>query len=315
MKTQPTLRIGARIYAEWYEDGQRKTKRCPPERSNDPQAWFAEWTAPKRAELYLILEKALPLVARRPGTKGSYGVALKRAERFKPDGVWKKSDVRAFASQLMEEGLATTSVLTYVGALNGMAAEAEAMDWLDGNPFRVKMRLPKTERKRFGRITSEQADAVIERLETDDPDAALLCRFVRGTFVRPGELERLDDTHVNIEARTITVPGAHAKTRKDGVSVLPSDLARTLQARKEAGLPLVPKNVERLSKHVTQAMAALGLPKTASLYSFKHVGVLELLNRTTDMHLVKMQCRHTSVASTEAYLHSRPSDALMSLVG
>lgn len=318
-KSEPRLIKGKRIYAVWYENSQRKYSYFPKNYDGTPEAWFeSQFAINRKSPFYQIIYKVFQqeyIDKNAPtGTISCYMAAIRAAEKYKPEGDWKKSDVTPFATELCKTH-ATNSVSIILSALSGVCKKACLFDWLEFNPFAFKPKLTPSEPTRFKPFTTLEADRLIEHLEKTEPEAALLCLLVRHTLIRPGELAKLTISNIEIEKRLIFVPATVSKNKQSGYAVIPSFLISELQKRVDIDKnKLLFKNIERLQKIITLSIQELCLPPQCSLYSFKHTGAIELLNATNDVYLVKQQARHKSVASTEKYLKLIEIDRLLKAI-
>ena len=275
----------------WTENKKTREKRipagvCPETYLND----FIKKNAKKPLTgFYEILASELENFDRIK-TARAYRCAIQIASEHNPGGEWTKAKAAKFARELSAKGYSSASVNTYIAGLRSLWDWAATNEKLSGdNPFRCKYKIEKTEPTRFEPLTNEQLTAIKKELE-NDPEALNLVLIVEFALIRPGELEKLNESHFDRENKLITVPAAVAKNRKtrrvnypDSLDLRPlSEPLRTLRAR------------------VHEAFNRVGASAASSLYSVKHTSAARLLS-VSCLETVKIQAGHLSVKSTEKY--------------
>ena len=141
----------------------------------------------------------------------------------------------------------------------------------------------------------------------------IMAQYIYYTFIRPGELRKLQVKHV-LE-KTIFIPGHISKTGKSahvlitpameqllqdlGVRSYPAHYFWITHDGKPGEQPVSPNFYT--SRHLA-VRKELHLPKEYTLYCWKHTGVTDLYQQTKDIAFVARQCRHSSLDMTKHYL-------------
>lgn len=145
------------------------------------------------------------------------------------------------------------------------------------------------------------------------PELLILAKYIFSSFIRPGELRKLQVKHLG--HKTIYVPGRIAKNKKTehvlitpgleklltelNVRSYPPDYYLISHDGKPGAKPTSPNYYT--SRHL-KIRIKLGLPESYTLYCWKHTGVTETYLATRDIDFVSRQCRHSSLDMTKRYL-------------
>jgi len=156
-------------------------------------------------------------------------------------------------------------------------------------------------------------DIKSQLLKTYPQELKIMAQYIYYTFIRPGELRKLQVKHV-LE-KTIFIPGYIAKTGKSAHVLITPAMQQLLQRLKvrnypahyhlisHQGIPgekMVSTNFYSM-RHLA-VRKKLNLPKEYTLYCWKHTGVTDLYRQTKDIAFVARQCRHSSLDMTKHYL-------------
>lgn len=188
-----------------------------------------------------------------------------------------------------------------------------------GNPAELIDNLPVIARKHAA-LTDAQMKLLIDACRHQQfGQMELFIHFEYYTLARPGELCAVRIKHIDLEQSRIFMPGDTAKGRSDEYVGIPARLAEIITesgilkadpnhfvfSRKEkpgmrkyeSSMPFWKKNVVLL-----EVTGLNKINENFSLYSYKHSGAISLYQATKDIKLLQRQCRHKTVAQTEAYL-------------
>lgn len=162
------------------------------------------------------------------------------------------------------------------------------------------------------RILSE-ADVLQMIYSAADPIEKLILKVLYATGLRVSELISLrwDDLTPRGNVAQITIFGKGGKTRNvliksalyEEIQGLPR-LGETILATK-TGKPYDRPRIHRLIK---EAGDRVGLPKV-SAHWFRHANASHSLDRGCPIHVVQASLGHSSLTTTQRYLHSRPDDS------
>lgn len=142
-------------------------------------------------------------------------------------------------------------------------------------------------------------------------------QFIFYTLARPNaELLKLKVGDIDVTGNRVYIRGEISKNKIDDFVPLPDALLNYIRERGildyrpdyfifgKAGTPGPDRlNSQALWKKHAYVLKALHLDKmNFSLYSYKHSGAISLYKATKDAKIVQLQCRHQSIAQTDAYL-------------
>jgi integrase len=147
-----------------------------------------------------------------------------------------------------------------------------------------------------------------------DPQLWLFICFIYFIFIRPGEeLRRLRVR--DIRQKTIVVMGEAAKNSQTEHIMIPAALEAIIV---ENNLRDLPEDYYIFSKNRRPGTHLLGknnfykrhliflksmkFDQPHDLYGYKHTGVISLFLATQNIELIRKQCRHADIATTEKYL-------------
>lgn len=168
-----------------------------------------------------------------------------------------------------------------------------------------------------------QMGPIMERLNSEDPQLALICKSMYYCFIRRNELRfaRIRD----IEGNKWRIPGKIfydgrtrkvSKNGKNQVVIIPDPLKILLL---DYGLNDYPGDYFIFGRNGTPSEKATGrdnfttryrrliieffnMNKGESLYSWKHTGVCKLYLKFKDIEMIRKHCRHSIVTTTMIYL-------------
>ncbi len=136
-------------------------------------------------------------------------------------------------------------------------------------------------------------------------------------FIRSGEELRLLRVG-DLLAETVRVPGGRAKNRKAEHIALPPQMRAILDGlglraypptdyvftreRRPGAEPVGPNYFARKYAPVLRAVGLNG--QNLSIYSYKHIGAINLYLASRDIELVRRHCRHAHAGITAPYLRA-----------
>jgi integrase len=187
---------------------------------------------------------------------------------------------------------------------------------IEKNPFKMKsLREPATSKNIA--FTDEDRAKVEQYLLEHEPGVYLFTRLMYFAFIRPGEILRLQFSHVHMRDSYITVHGLISKNGKTETAQIIPALAQELQTRLISQKPdhyLFSTGIKPgkypLSKQVPfrrheKALKELGLlEKGYTLYSWKHTGAVNAYRAGVGIKELQSMLRHSSVQMTDIYLKS-----------
>lgn len=170
-------------------------------------------------------------------------------------------------------------------------------------------------KKRRTIIDSSRLKEIFTHLQQTDPSFYTACRTIYYCLIRRREMSFLKVEHVNLERRTILIPGDFSKNGKDAVVTIPSpllhDLVAHLKGRKKPhwyvfsanGLKPGPKRVDvkKISDTWAKVRKKLKLPPGYQFYSFKDTGITNMLMNSLPILVVRDQARHYDISVTDRY--------------
>lgn len=146
----------------------------------------------------------------------------------------------------------------------------------------------------------------------------LFIQFIYYTLARPKEIYSLRVGDIDLKGNRVFIRGEESKNKIDEYVPLPNALQNYIRKSgvmkyppedylfSKGGLPGKTKLHENFfwDKHnrVLKEKGLHDLNLDFSLYSYKHTGAISLYTATKDIKLLQRQCRHQSVAQTDAYL-------------
>ena len=267
---------------------------------------------------------ALWLHGRSPHTQRAYRRDIDRFLDFvvKPLQAVTLADVQAFADSL--DSLAPASRARTLAAVKSLLAFGQRVGYLTFN-IGAAVRLPKLKNTLAERLLPEAATQRLLALEPDLRNRVML-RLCYAAGLRVSELVGLKwrdlQPRANGEGQA-TIYGKGGKTR---VILLPATVWQDLQElaavmstehagatrldapvfRSRKGGHLATRQAQRL---VDAAAARAGIRADVSPHWLRHAHATHALERGAPIHLVKDTLGHASVATTDKYLHAKPTES------
>lgn len=186
---------------------------------------------------------------------------------------------------------------------------------ITANPFQDVTQLPEIS-KRHKAFTDKQALAFkTECIRQEEHQLLLFISFIYYCYLRPRyelRLLKIED----IKEKTIRVPAENAKDRTAEHVMIPPPLEKLIQQHKlrsypdrcyvfssdekPGDKPLDRKTFYNRHRKILEKLKLMG--QNLDTYSWKHTGVIALFQATQNIELVRQQCRHSDIATTQKYL-------------
>lgn len=261
---------------------------------------------------------AMWLDGRTRNTSDSYQRDIKGFRKFfdfAPLRSLKLEDLQAYRAYLEESGLKPASQRRKLNAVKSLYTYATRLNYL---PFNVAtaIRLPHAQRNLAGRILQMADVRRMLALETDPRNAALL-QLAYGIGARVSELCGL--TWANFNERDdgkvqVTLLGKGGKER---VNLVPPSVwmcLLKLRGDRPLAAPVFVSHtgraIDRTTAHriIKQAAERAGLDSKVSFHWLRHAHAQHSLSGGAPLQLVRDSLGHSSIAVTNVYLESSPTD-------
>lgn len=259
---------------------------------------------------------ALWLQGKSPCTQQAYRSDIAAFEAFldnKTLAQVKVDDIAAFTSALQQQGYAVSSLRRRLYAVKSLLSFATKVGYLSLNPSHF-VTLPKKRSNLSDRILTETEVLNLIALEPK-PRNRIMLRFLYETGCRVGEMCQLKWRNLKPRSQGAQVDlwGKGGKMRSVLISPkLWTDL-QTLRTTANApvfatksGRHFALSNVVRIVK---AAAKRAGLGDNVSPHWLRHAHASHSLDRGAPLHLVQATLGHSSIATTERYLHARPDES------
>ena len=200
--------------------------------------------------------------------------------------------------------------LAFLDILGNFMVEKE---YLPSNPTQGIKKLPEKAKKRTI-IPASYLELIFKHFKSTHKAYYIICLFEYLTFIRRTELTHLQLKHVNFTAKTILVPAAISKNKKDYCVTLPAVLLKLLiehtKNRPEHYYLFGPQwlparqrlNPKKISDTWAKMRKELKLPPQYQFYSLKDTGITQMLNAGIPANVVRDQARHHNISQTDAYV-------------
>ena len=257
---------------------------------------------------------ALWLHGRPESTRAAYA---REAERFlssiyRPLREMTLGDVQVFADSLAE--LAPATRAQRIAIIKSLFGFAHRLGYL---PFDVSrpLRLPTRKNTLAERIMTEADTHKVIALEPNTRNRVML-RLLYASGMRVSELCGLKwrDFQGRDEAGQVTVYGKGGKTR--AILLSAATWQELIALRSEPDKPAFPSQKQgghlsrvQVLRIVRQAAKRAGVEGKVSPHWFRHAHASHALDRGAPIHVLKETLGHSSIATTSAYTHARPTES------
>jgi integrase/recombinase XerC len=228
-----------------------------------------------------------------------------------------KLTLRAYLSSLVEEGLASSSVMRKVSTLRSFYRYLRFEGVIESDPL-LGVRGPRRERRLPNFLTQEQIDSLIAAADDDTPqglrDRAIL-ELLYASGLRVSEIAGLDAINADLSERTVRVWGKGSRER---VVVMGVPAARAVERYLVDGRPRLARRAEaalflnrdggRLSQRGVQVVVRkhalkAGLERRVHPHLLRHTFATHLLEGGAEIRVVQTLLGHANVNTTQIYTH------------
>ena len=236
-----------------------------------------------------------------------------------------KLTVRAYLSSLVEDRLASTSVMRKVSTLRSFYRYLRNEAVIETDPL-LGVRGPRRERRLPNFLTQEQISSLIAAADEDTPqglrDRAIL-ELLYASGLRVSEIAGLDAVSVDLGERTVRVWGKGSRER---VVVMGVPAARAVERYLEDGRPRLARGAQSLRRGSGQAALFLnrdggrlspravqiivrkhalkaGIERRVHPHLLRHTFAPHLLEGGAEIRVVQTLLGHANVNTTQIYTH------------
>lgn len=252
-----------------------------------------------------------------PHTITSYSTDLEQFIAFlEPRGLLEVQamDVRKWLISLSDDAIQNRSINRKLATLRTFYKYLLRSGKVTENPM-TSIRMVKTTKKLPHFVRESEMENLVEnrKIASNFSEARdeLILFLLYGTGIRLAELISLQNSQVNLVAKTIRVIG---KRNKERVIPIPQLLIELIQAYQgfctfenshllltDKGDPLYPMFVQRLVKKNLGKFSQL---EKLSPHVLRHTYATHLLNRGADLNAIKELLGHANLAATQVYTHN-----------
>ena len=223
-------------------------------------------------------------------------------------------DVRKWLISLSDDSIQNRSINRKLATLRTFFKYLLRTGKIVENPM-TSIRMVKTTKKIPHFVRESEMENMVEnrKISTNFSEARdeLILFLLYGTGIRLAELISLQNTQVNVAAKTIRVIGKRNKERLIPIPGLLIELIQTYRQfcsfenlhllLTDKGEPLYPMFVQRLVKKNLGEYSQL---EKLSPHVLRHTYATHLLNRGADLNAIKELLGHANLAATQVYTHN-----------
>ena len=223
-------------------------------------------------------------------------------------------DVRKWLISLSDDSIQNRSINRKLATLRTFYKYLLRTGKITENPM-ASIRMVKTTKKIPHFVRESEMENLVENrvIATNFNEARdeLILFLLYGTGIRLAELISLQNTQVNLAAKTIRVIG---KRNKERMIPIPAFLVELIETYRQfctfdnahllltdKGEPLYPMFVQRLVKKNLGEYSQL---EKLSPHVLRHTYATHLLNRGADLNAIKELLGHANLAATQVYTHN-----------
>ncbi|MEY3917757.1 MAG: hypothetical protein RLZZ132_92 [Bacteroidota bacterium] len=223
-------------------------------------------------------------------------------------------DVRKWLISLSDDSLQNRSINRKLATLRTFYKYLLRTGKITENPM-TSIRMVKTTKKIPHFVRESEMENLVENriIATNFSEARdeLILFLLYGTGIRLAELISLQNSQVNLTAKTIRVIG---KRNKERMIPIPAFLVELIETYRQfcpfenahllltdKGEPLYPMFVQRLVKKNLGEFSQL---EKLSPHVLRHTYATHLLNRGADLNAIKELLGHANLAATQVYTHN-----------
>ncbi|MFZ9144755.1 MAG: tyrosine-type recombinase/integrase [Aquirufa sp.] len=223
-------------------------------------------------------------------------------------------DVRKWLISLSDDSIQNRSINRKLATLRTFYKYLLRTGKITENPM-ASIRMVKTTKKIPHFVRESEMETLVENrvIATNFSEARdeLILFLLYGTGIRLAELISLQNSQVNLAAKTIRVIGKRNKERVIPIPRLLIDLIATYRSfctiehphllLTDKGEPLYPMFVQRLVKKNLGEFSQL---EKLSPHVLRHTYATHLLNRGADLNAIKELLGNANLAATQVYTHN-----------
>jgi integrase/recombinase XerC len=223
-------------------------------------------------------------------------------------------DVRKWLISLSDDSIQNRSINRKLATLRTFYKYLLRTGKITENPM-ASIRMVKTTKKIPHFVRESEMETLVENrvIATNFSEARdeLILFLLYGTGIRLAELISLQNSQVNLAAKTIRVIG---KRNKERMIPIPAFLVELIETYRQfcpfenahllltdKGEPLYPMFVQRLVKKNLGEFSQL---EKLSPHVLRHTYATHLLNRGADLNAIKELLGHANLAATQVYTHN-----------
>ena len=223
-------------------------------------------------------------------------------------------DVRKWLISLSDDSIQNRSINRKLATLRTFYKYLLRTGEITENPM-ASIRMVKTTKKIPHFVRESEMENLVENriIATNFSEARdeLILFLLYGTGIRLAELISLQNSQVNLAAKTIRVIG---KRNKERMIPIPAFLVELIETYRQfctfknahllltdKGEPLYPMFVQRLVKKNLGEYSQL---EKLSPHVLRHTYATHLLNRGADLNAIKELLGHANLAATQVYTHN-----------
>ncbi|MEN9702966.1 MAG: hypothetical protein RLZZ209_392 [Bacteroidota bacterium] len=223
-------------------------------------------------------------------------------------------DVRKWLISLSDDSIQNRSINRKLATLRTFYKYLLRTGKITENPM-ASIRMVKTTKKIPHFVRESEMENLVENriIATNFSEARdeLILFLLYGTGIRLAELISLQNSQVNLAAKTIRVIG---KRNKERMIPIPAFLVELIETYRQfcpfenahllltdKGEPLYPMFVQRLVKKNLGEFSQL---EKLSPHVLRHTYATHLLNRGADLNAIKELLGHANLAATQVYTHN-----------
>ncbi|HJJ95916.1 MAG TPA: tyrosine-type recombinase/integrase [Methanocorpusculum sp.] len=244
------------------------------------------------------------------------GVAPEHMSDFTDLGLSANIDVSSFEIEDFftvirnECHLSPTSIRQYNSAMSSFYKYLVKQDIMDVNPM-DKVDRPKSKDRELKYLRHKEVMEFIEKLKQygNGNRNSLIVRTIYATGMRISEICSMEVSHINFEEGTIKV--LHGKGDKFRVVFCDSDtlqlISEYLDGRNSGPVFESTRGVG-ISARMVQHFFNLYAPEGITPHKIRHSYASELYSRSHNIRVVQENLGHTSIKTTEIYVHTNISE-------
>lgn len=200
-----------------------------------------------------------------------------------------------------ERHLSASSIHQYDSALSSFYQYLIKQDVLSANPM-DKIDRPKIKDRELKYLRHQQVMEFISSLK--NPRDSLLVRTIYATGMRVSEVCGMKIEHIDYNEETIRVRGKGGKIRVVFCDFDTLNMIRKHVGERKTGFVFEGRGGAALSPRTVQHVFNLYAPEGITPHKIRHSYASELYRRSHNIRVVQENLGHTSIKTTEIYVHT-----------